>query len=45
MKLQFAYYTQALRLSVLAILLSLAALVVSEALVRRATARIKGHDA
>lgn len=37
--------TQALRLSVLAILLSLVALVVSELLVRRATTRAKGHDA
>ncbi len=36
---------QALRLSVLAIGLSLAALVVSEILVRRATVRAKGHDA
>jgi molybdate transport system permease protein len=36
---------QALRLSVLAILLSLAALAISELLGRRATARTKGHDA
>jgi molybdate transport system permease protein len=36
---------QALRLSLIAVLLSLAALFVSEVLVRRATKRIMGHDA
>ena len=37
--------TQALRLSVIAVLLSLAALFISEVLVRRATRRIMGDDA
>ncbi len=36
---------QALRLSLIAVLLSLAALFISELLVRRATKRIMGHDA
>ena len=36
---------QALRLSLIAVLLSLAALFISELLVRRATRRIMGHDA
>jgi len=35
---------QALRLSVIAVLLSIAALVVSEAIARRAAQRVKGHD-
>jgi molybdate transport system permease protein len=36
---------QAIRLSIIAVLLSLVALMVSELLVRRATVRAKGHHA